>query len=315
MMKFIQSSAEVIPMNDPLIHIEKIGRVCYKSNSELTPETAEKFFNGLVKSGHHSVLEHATFIFEDITNIPCITSSVFKKKYLNCTQVGFLSGDGKHTTRILVSGNLRAIKESGVVSLMVCLEKAYPQLSGYFNLDKDSNEYDEEVHCPSFKLLSREEFLELSPTKKEVSKHLYTTISFITDRGVTHEMVRHRPASYSQESTRYCNYSKDKFENQIEFITPATFDEWNEAQKYSYTKLLESAEMTYLLLTKQGLKPQFARGVLPVDTKAQIVMTANDEEWKHFFNLRSRGTTGSPHPNMKRVADIALQKYKEYNKI
>ena len=126
-------------------------------------------------------------------------------------------------------------------------------------------------------------------------------------------MVRHRPASYSQESTRYCNYSHEKFGSELEFIKPAAFDCWSEEQRSTYLKSLEQAESAYMNLTESGLKSQFARGVLPTDIRTRIVMTANHEEWEHFFNLRSLGTTGSPHPNMKRVADMAKLAYKEYN--
>lgn len=309
-MKIINSSAEVIPMNDPLMHIEKIGRVCYKSNSDFTQDTALKFFNSLVNSGHHSVLEHATFIFK-VTDAMFCDLKIYKHKYLNFTSPNSdICGSSA-----IVSGNLRAIRESGVVGLMLALERVYPQFSRYFNLDKSSIDYSLELDRPSFKLISREEFLNSDPEISEIDKHLYTTISFITDRGVSHEIVRHRPASYSQESTRYCNYSQDKFNNELTFIRPATFDEWTKGEKKIYFSLLDKAEEHYLELINMGLRPQFARGILPTDVKTQIIMTANHKEWEHFFNLRSLGTTGNPHPNMKQVADIAFKKYKEFNNI
>lgn len=315
-MKIINSSAEVIPMNDPLMHIEKIGRVCYKSNSDFTQDTALKFFNSLVNSGHHSVLEHATFIFK-VTDAMFCDLKIYKHKYLNFTRVQHSSLNSDIcSSSAIVSGNLRAICESGVVGLMLALERVYPQFSSYFNLDKSSIDYSMELDRPSFKLISREEFINSKPYISEINKHLYTTISFITDRGVSHEMVRHRPASYSQESTRYCNYSQDKFGNELTFIRPATFDEWTHEQQDTYCSSLSIAERHYLeLVTLSDLRPQLARGILPTDIKTQIIMTANHEEWEHFFNLRSLGTTGNPHPNMKQVADIAFKKYKEFNNI
>ena len=148
----------------------------------------------------------------------------------------------------------------------------------------------------------------------EVYSHLYTTMLFVTDRGVTHEMVRHRVASYTQESTRYCNYSNDKFGSELTFIEPATFKDWEVGQQIQYTQSLEYAERAYMGLTNSGLLAQFARGVLPTDVCTTIAMTANHEEWEHFFDLRSRGITGAPHPNMKKVAEMAEHiYYEEYN--
>lgn len=311
-MKLIESFVTVVPYEDPFIHIERIGRTCYKSLSDFTHETGVKFFNTLVKSKHYSVLEHATFLFlldpknvlGQLGNLEFIRG----KKYIEWTRV---SAPHDPYGRVILSGNLRAIKESGLYILMTPLLKKYPELSTYFGYSIGSQDYSTEP----FRLITREEFFALKPNQYELQRHLYTSIAFVTDRGVSHEMVRHRPASYSQESTRYCNYSKEKFGSELEFIRPANYDNWKSSQKISYERSLKVAESVYIDLIEQGVKPQFARGVLPTDVRTHIVMTANDKEWQHFFNLRSRGTTGSPHPNMKRVADIALQKYKEYNKI
>lgn len=309
-MKLIEPYVTVIPQADPLIHIEKIGRTCYKSTSDFTHETAIKFFKGLVNSGHHSVLEHATFIFKvDMEQLSqsehlCISQS----KYLNWTQVL----ETNHAYRCIVSGNLRAIKESGCLGLMHTLCKVYPDMESYFEVSgTKSLEY---RYMSPFTLIPRSSFLSSNPNKQEIDAHLYTSIAFLTDRGVTHEMVRHRTASYSQESTRYCNYSNERFGRELEFIKPATFDEWRDEERYVYIDLLEKAEIAYMKLTQSGLKAQLARGVLPTDIRTRIVMTANHEEWEHFFNLRSLGTTGSPHPNMKKVADMAMEAYNEYNK-
>ena len=309
-MKLIEPYVTVIPQADPLIHIEKIGRTCYKSASDFTHETATKFFKGLVNSGHHSVLEHAAFIFKvDMEQLSqsehlCISQS----KYLNWTQVL----ETNHVYRCIVSGNLRAIKESGCLGLMYTLLKAYPDMESYFEISDIKSL--ESYYTSPFTLIPRSSFLSSNPNKREIDAHLYTSIAFLTDRGVTHEMVRHRPASYSQESTRYCNYSNEKFGSELEFIKPATFDEWSDEERYVYIDSLEKAEIAYMKLTQNGLKAQFARGVLPTDIRTRIVMTSNHKEWRHFFNLRSFGTTGSPHPNMKKVADMAMKAYNEYNK-
>ena len=195
---------------------------------------------------------------------------------------------------------------------MYTLLKAYPDMESYFEISDIKSL--ESYYTSPFTLIPRSSFLSSNPNKREIDAHLYTSIAFLTDRGVTHEMVRHRPASYSQESTRYCNYSNERFGRELEFIKPATFDEWRDEERYVYIDLLEKAEIAYMKLTQSGLKAQLARGVLPTDIRTRIVMTANHEEWEHFFNLRCLGTTGSPHPNMKKVADMAMKAYNEYNK-
>ena len=143
-------------------------------------------------------------------------------------------------------------------------------------------------------------------TAEEVRKHMYYTFQFLTDRGVTHEMVRHRIASFTQESTRFCNYSNDKFGNEIRCIRPAEWDTWDAGRQSVYENTLKYAETSYMRLIQMKATPQQARGVLPTDLATTIVMTANVQEWNHFFNLRSRGTTGKPHPNMQYVATKAL---------
>ena len=309
-MKFINSSAEIIGSNHPLTHIERIGRVCYKSNSELTLETAKKFFKVLNNNKHHSVFEHATFIFLMTDCSHHITGLRNCNKFLNFTCSSY-EENGVSKFRTIVSGNLRAIKESNLSSLKLALVRAYPydEFKEYLEVNEDDSDNINEWCNSNFICISREEFFNLKPTQEEIKKHYYTTIRFITDRGVSHEIVRHRVASYSQESTRYCNYTKDKFGGELEFITPAEFDKWDNISKATYIKALADAETNYFNLVNQGLTPQCARGVLPTDVRTIVVMTANHEEWEHFFNLRSRGTTGKPHPNMKVLADEALEKY------
>ena len=140
------------------------------------------------------------------------------------------------------------------------------------------------------------------------------TFKFICDRGVSHELVRHR-CSFAQESTRYCNYSSEKFGREIQFIKPSTFDSWDEKAQKEFINQLECAESSYLYLSDLGLSPQQARAVLPNALKTEVVMTAPVYQWKHFFDLRSKGTTGAPHPDMKVVADMAYEMFEksEYN--
>ncbi len=120
---------------------------------------------------------------------------------------------------------------------------------------------------------------------ESVLEHGNMTVKFITDRGVTHELVRHRVASFSQESTRYCNYAKGKFGSQITLIKPAFWYD-NDAAYNIWVQAMENAEKYYFDLLMSGATAQEARTVLPNSLKAEIIMTANFREWRHIFRLR-----------------------------
>ena len=133
-------------------------------------------------------------------------------------------------------------------------------------------------------------------------EHVSMTVKFIVDRGVSHEIVRHRLASFAQESTRYCDYSKDKFDHSITFIRPYYLrDKPSEAYSY-WLNAMNKCEDMYFALMDAGCTPQEARAVLPNSTKTELIMTANIREWRHFFKLRAAGITGKPHPQMLEVA-------------
>jgi thymidylate synthase (FAD) len=140
-------------------------------------------------------------------------------------------------------------------------------------------------------------------------EHVSFTIKFVVDRGVSHELVRHRMASFAQESTRYCNYSKDEFGKEITFIIPyflegsIGYDIWCDAMKH--------AEDGYFRLLNMGLTPQEARAVLPNSLKTEVIMTANLREWRHFFNLRAANKTGKAHPQMLEVTRPLLDELKK----
>lgn len=138
-----------------------------------------------------------------------------------------------------------------------------------------------------------------------VLEHQAITVKFIVDRGVSHEIVRHRLAAYCQESTRYCNYSKDGFGNEITVIEPCFWDK--ESEEYQlWFKCMKYAEEMYLQLLHSGASPQEARSVLPNSLKTEVVMTANLREWRHFFKLR---TASAAHPQMREVAIALLAEF------
>lgn len=174
--------------------IEKIGRVCYKSEEKITDQSAEKFVENIIKSGHESVIEH---------------------------------------------------------------EKI--------------------------------------------------SVRIICDRGVSHELVRHRIASFSQESTRYCNYSKDKFGKELTVIKPIFWDE-NSDEYHLWLQTMENIENTYNKMIEMGAKPQEARSILPNSLKTEIIVSMNLREWRHFFKLR---TSLKAHPQMREIACDILDEFRK----
>lgn len=139
-------------------------------------------------------------------------------------------------------------------------------------------------------------------------EHFSISVKMVVDRGVSHEIVRHRVASYAQESTRYCNYSQGKFGSEITVIEPLFFDK-NSVEYSIWKDSCLQAEKAYNELIQIGRTPQEARSVLPNSLKTEIVVTMNLREWIHFFNLRAVGTTGDPHPQMKEIAVMVLEKF------
>ena len=140
---------------------------------------------------------------------------------------------------------------------------------------------------------------------ESVLEHASITVRFVCDRGVSHEIVRHRLASYSQESTRYCNYSNDRFRNNITFIKPCFLDEGTGGYKL-WKQAMFIAEKEYFELLNLGCTPQEARSVLPNSTKTEIVMTSNLREWRHFLKLR---TAKAAHPQMRELTVPLLHEF------
>lgn len=164
-------------------------------------------------------------------------------------------------------------------------------------------------------------------------EHASMTVKFIADRGVSHEMVRHRIASFAQESTRYCNYSSDKFGKEITVIGPCFFDDISAERKKEIKDYIdgridnlstectnrerafgewylscEHSEIAYFAMLENGCTPEEARGVLPTNLKTEVVVTTNMREWRHILNLRAAGTTGKPHPQ---IAEVMINLLKE----
>lgn len=290
-MKLIKPSFEI--WNQPTglegvyKQIEKVGRVCYKSENKITEDSAKPFVERMVKSGHGAMLEHGTvylaipYDYVDVSvklEIPIVSDIVEKYKRNPYTE-WHIRDDG-FSRLAFITTNYRVLVENNWL---------------------DDLKY----------LCEPTEFHE-----KRITVH------FVCDRGVSHEFVRHRVMSFAQESTRYCNYSKDKFGNEITFIKPCFLDDSKLALYGPYHTVirdkspesifiasLNNAEKDYIDLIDLGWKPQEARAVLPNSLKTELVVTGFASDWNHFFDLRARGTTGAPHPQAKELAEPLMKEF------
>lgn len=141
---------------------------------------------------------------------------------------------------------------------------------------------------------------------ESVIEHETITVKFICDRGVSHELVRHRIASFSQESTRYCNYANEKFGKELTVINPMFWDETSEQYKY-WLNVMKLIEHTYNSLIESGARPEEARSILPNSLKTEIIVSMNLREWRHFFKLR---TATAAHPQMREITIPLLSELK-----
>ena len=146
----------------------------------------------------------------------------------------------------------------------------------------------------------------LNSGHESVLEHEKITVRIVCDRGVSHEIVRHRIASYSQESTRYCNYSKDGFGNELAFIRPLFWKD-NRQQMTNWERSMADMEHDYIQAIQAGATPQEARSVLPNSLKTEIIVTMNLREWRHFFKLR---TSSKAHQQMREISIPLLAAFK-----
>lgn len=254
--------------------IEKVGRVCYKSEDKITEDSAKPFVDRMIKSGHGAMLEHGTVYLQYEVVKGAINP--LTKYYLNkYSKVKAKEGVIGETTRLFVTTNLRVLVENNWLK-------------------------DLEYIC--------------EPTEYHERR---VTVHFVCDRGVSHEFVRHRVMSFAQESTRYCNYSKDKFGNELTFIIPNWVNthcpnkeqEGPSVPDMEWSSAMLDAEASYKILLKMGWTPQQARAVLPNSLKTELVVTGFVSDWNHFFDLRARGTTGAPHPQAKELAEPLMREF------
>lgn len=324
-MHFVKPDAELIVESNPFKLIEKVGRLCYRSEEKITDTSCYSFVKGLITRKHYAMLEHARVTFEMqvdrstlneyfgyMLSIPYIHTFVEEESdnvinWIMNVSVSHLFNDrwNKFNHADSIFGYLRSIL-----------------INNYVPEDVDSCEWYQE-QCFSDYDYQAYEFTPghltcdiidgdfLCKTDPYYNEFKYATVRFICDRGVTHEFVRHRCAA-AQESTRYCNYTKDKFGNgDLEFVEPSDFESWDGDCKILFKQSLRTAEDTYNYMTSENMSAQQARAVLPHAIKAGLILTMNINQWKHFFDLRYFGTTGAPHPDAKVAAGKAYDVMKE----
>ncbi len=283
-------------------HVELCGRVCYKSEDKIAPGSAEKFIARLIERGHEAMLEHSrvTVFSQGLDSIQHLTiqglmCEVGQYDYLSYT--GTLNG-------LIISGNMRAWRAfvkfavqhkqnipKPVLQLMITDSVFFPDLLPM--VDTGSIDPASYQNCDpwAFAVL----------TNRIV--HTWYSFRFTCDRGISHELVRHRPASFAQESTRYCNYSKGQFNGEITVIEP--FFLVRDTLPYQHWKYgCFDAETAYFRMLDDGCSPQEARAVLPNSLKTEIIMTATAAEWLHFLSLRMDKAV---HPQMREVATQAAR--------
>lgn len=313
-MQIIKAGYEIMdPLNreNILKKVERVARVCYKSEDKIGEGTAERMVKALIKRNHTAMLEHVSLVVslsdETYRNMESVVS-LLQKKYGYNSFLRFTSIAG-----YIVSGNIRAWRE--FVLLARDIGYTFPNgLVGIFRSDKYNVLFEDIGMLAYHELFPAVEVDPNALGVKEKQIHLDLTVKFIVDRGVSHEIVRHRVASFAQESTRYCNYGNNGGE--ITVIEPCylgsgayLIDNWY--RKYTaWERACKAAEESYLLMLEAGATPQEARAVLPTSLKTEVVMTANLEEWRHFFSLRACGSTGKPHPQMLEVAVPLLKEIK-----
>ena len=317
-MKVVKQSCSLIKGLTPYEHIERVGRTCYKSEDLITKGSADRFVLSLVKRNHWAILEHFTiyvkfpqdchleqFIREckDYSSNSSIDGAQNTEQltYFNWSYVEnrpLLSGSFRAFHDLFLRTQVNPVRASIINYLANAFKYWFPVI--FRDIPTLSNEYYFDV-----RFLEEDELKEEYKDRPDIiKKHLTHTLHFVTDRGVSHEFVRHRNCAFAQESTRYCNYVKDKFGNEITVIKPCF---WGDDDKcVDWKSSMKLAESHYFELISKGATPQEARTVLPNSLKTELIITATEKEWQHIINLRYYGTTGAPHPQIKEAMTNAL---------
>lgn len=293
-MRIIKPSFEIWDQEEGLEgvykQIERAGRVCYKSEDKITEGSAKEFVERMIKSGHGAMIEHGT-VYLRIPYGTMDDAGEFSNEHIVARYM-----DNPYS---IVNGNIEDDYWYVTSNYRVIIENGW--LGDLKHLCEPTEFHEERI-----------------------------TVKFICDRGVSHEFVRHRVFSFAQESTRYCNYSKDKFGNEITYILPIwstmpvgeyevdciALSKIGQKEREDYTpdeqfiEAITNAEWNYFHLLQLGWTPQQARAVLPNSLKTELVMTGFVSDWEHFFKLRD---AGSAHPQARELAHPLHEEFKNRN--
>lgn len=282
-MNLVENSVSLIDIKEPGRKIEYAGRVCYKSQDKISDESYERFIKGIVKRGHTSVLEHERQMFAFPRYLwDKEVKHIFEwKKYFSVSS---------EEDTYFVSGNIRAWYElctnsdnETVKKFSSYLAKDYPYIFEDFGVKFETCRYGKQA----------EEMC------KNLDPHLAYTFEIVGTRSFTHQIVRHRTLSFSQESQRYCNYNMDKFGNSLKFIKSEIPE--------GAIEHLKTVEKMYFNLIELGNKPEDARQILPNCTASTIVVTGTISDWRKFLKLRIDSHA------QKEIREIATEVAKSLN--
>lgn len=308
-MNIINSSYEIVKQSkneDVLRFIERVGRTCYKSEDKITKTSAKNFVKSLVNNKHYAMIEHFRFIAVIPEDLYDLIHSI-NPKYIEMTKESepVVSYSSRALIDLLDEGDLLSEQENAILFLAIATCNKYNIPEIFNNVTKEKVLDNSKEWTINF--YSSDEYYNHTDNIKELEAHCWASVRIICDRGITHELVRMRPCSFGQESTRYVNYNNkgmsfisidkameidSKMCNLDKSVKKLIVDEWKEAMR--------NAMQRYNNLLALGATPQIARGVLPTDIKSEIVMTANFKEWQHIFELRD--DKAHVHPKMYEIA-------------
>lgn len=320
-MKIVNPSVEVLRTGmeenfmTPEQFIEKVGRTCYKSEDKITPDSAAKFVRGLINRGHEAMIEHWSLIFQvkdeeqyrDIMHTWRECSMLYPEAVVVADdafvpKIRFtgVEVDGRY----IISGNIRAWRD--FIRFRI---RNWSYIPGFlFEVMDTAPAFFEDIHEQHADTPPDDRTPWLTPiTVKDLEgdlEHLVhhdVTLKFVCDRGVSHELVRHRVFSFAQESTRYCNYAAGKYGSEITVVRPSWCPQ-NSPERKTWERACLRTEDEYLTLISMGCVPQQARAVLNNSLKTEVIMTGSLGAWDHFFGLRC---SPEAQPDMREVACMA----------
>ena len=296
-MRFEQAKVELWQQEDYTLNaiytqIERVARTCYKSENNITETSAEEFVNRLIKNRHFAMLEFGTVYL----TIP--TTTVNNKVIYN-DQKYFRSPYAR-----VYKQDYNYLKKAGFTKIPkpVSLVTTNYRFIIENKLEKDLDKY---LTAPS----------PLHPKR--------LTFHFVIDNGIAREFTRHRRFSFAQESSRYCNYGLNKFNNELAFINYKSIpflqsDKFKDFKLEDYNAIVNNVyktiEEAYIKLIDNKVAPQFARQVLPLGGKTELTMSGFLKDWQLFLDLRYLGSTGNPHPYAREIAGEVYSQIKRYLK-